>query len=102
MPEEGSTTTVNEVTKTTDGQVKISIEKYDELLEKVADQKGTISDLRSRLHKATNEPPVINRTVVNKTAEMLADERRVWGGTCMGLGASLLVVGAFIYRAGTK
>jgi hypothetical protein len=43
---------------------------------------------------------VIHRTVVNKTAEMLAEEHRVWGGTLMGLGAATFVVGALRYRAG--
>ena len=81
MPEE--VTSTNEVRTTSDGTVKISVEKYNELLE-----------------KAAAKPPVINRTTVNKTAEMLAKEQRMWGGTFMGLGGSMFVVGAFLYRAG--
>lgn len=100
MPDEGSRTTIDEVKKTSDGQVKIAVEKYNELLETIADQKSTVSDLRERLRRAVNEPPVINRTVVNKTTEMVAEEHRVWGGSLMGLGATLFVIGAFRYRAG--
>jgi hypothetical protein len=76
-------TTVNAVKTLSDGTVKISVEKYTELLE-----------------KAAVKPPVINRTVVNKTAEMLVAEHRAWGVTLMGLGASFLVVGALRYRLG--
>lgn len=74
---------INEVKTTSDGTVKISIEKYNELLE-----------------KAAVKPPVIKQTTVNKTAEMLAKETRMWGGGLMGLGVSLFVVGACIYKAG--
>jgi tartrate dehydratase alpha subunit/fumarate hydratase class I-like protein len=81
MPDE--VTKINEVKTTSDGTVKISVEKYNELLE-----------------KAAVKPPVINRTTVNKTAEMLAKETRMWGGGLMGLGASLFVLGACVYKAG--
>lgn len=81
MPDE--VTNINEVKTTSDGTVKISIEKYNELLE-----------------KAAVKPPVIKQTTVNKTAEMLAKETRMWGGGLMGLGVSLFVVGACIYKAG--
>jgi phage head maturation protease len=81
MPDEVSTTTTEAVKKTSDGFVKISVEKYEELLE-----------------KSVYKPPVINRTVVHKTAEMLSQENRTWGGTFMGLGASLFVVGVLRYR----
>ena len=37
--------------------------------------------------KAAAKPPVINRTTVIKTEEMIAKEFRVWGGSLMGLGA---------------
>lgn len=94
------TTTVNAVKTASDGTVKIAVEKYNELLETVADQKGSISGLKEQLRKAVNEPPVINRTVVNKTAEMLSQEHRAWGGTFMGLGAAFFVVGALRYKAG--
>lgn len=77
--------TVQSIKTASDGTVKLSIEMYNELLE-----------------KAATKPPVINRTIVNKTAEMLAQEQRVWGGTFMALGSSLAVVGAFLYRVGKK
>jgi hypothetical protein len=80
MPDE--ITTSNEVKTTSNGSVKISVEKYNELLEKAA------------------KPSVINRTEVIKTAEMAAREYRMWGGTFMGLGVSLFIVGARLYRAG--
>jgi hypothetical protein len=81
MADEVSNTTVESVKKTSDGSVKISVERYEELLE-----------------KAAAKPPVINRTTVHKTPEMLSQEHRAWGGTFMGLGASLFVIGAFRYR----
>lgn len=74
---------IHEVKTASDGFVKITVERYNELIE-----------------KASAKPPVVNRTVVNKTAEMLAQERRTWGGSFMGLGASFFVVGALLYKAG--
>lgn len=100
MAGEASSSTTTEVKQTSDGQVKIAVEKYNDLLETIAAQKGSINDLRGRLQKAVDEPPIIHRTVVNKTAEMVAEERRVWGGSLMGLGATLFVVGGFLYRSG--
>lgn len=94
-------TEITETVKTaSDGSVKISVEKYNELLETVASQKGSISSLRTQLNQIRAEPPVINRTVVEKTAEMAAQDNRVWGGTLMGLGASMLVIGALRFKAG--
>jgi len=81
MADEVSTST--EVKTTSDGTVKISVEKYNELLE-----------------KAAAKPPVVNRTTVIKTDEMVAKENRMVGGTLMGLGGSLFVIGAFCYKAG--
>lgn len=75
-------TNINEVKTTSDGTVKISVEKYNEML------------------RLANRPQTINKTQVIKTAEMLAKEYRMWGGALMGLGGSLFVVGAFLYRAG--
>jgi gas vesicle protein len=100
MSDEVSSSITETIKQSSDGSVKISVEKYNELLETIASQKGSISNLTERLNKAVNEPPVIHRTVVNKTAEMLAEEHRVWGGTLMGLGAATFVVGALRYRAG--
>ena len=82
MPEQ--VTSLEEVKSVSDGTVKISVEKYEELLKKAA--------------KPTEM--IVNRTVVNKTAEMAAREYRLWGGSFMGLGAALFTVGAFLYRQG--
>lgn len=75
-------TSIHEVKTASDGSVKISVEKYEELLKKAA------------------RPTTVNRTEVIKTAEMAAREYRLWGGTFMGLGAAMFTVGAFLYRAG--
>ena len=93
-------TTVETVNTVSDGSVKIAVEKYNELLETITDQKGSISKLKDQLHEARNVRPVINQTVINKTDEMLAREHLAWGGTLMGLGVSLFVVGAFRYKLG--
>lgn len=99
MPEEASTTTTTVNAVASDGSVKIAVEKYNELLEKITDQKSSISRLREQLNEARNAPPVINKTVM-KTAEMVAEDHRVWGGTFMVLGAVFFTVGAFRYKAG--
>jgi uncharacterized membrane protein len=93
------TTTVEAVKTASDGSVKIAVEKYNELLEKITDQKSSIDKLKDQLYTAQNAPP-INRTVINKTAEMVAEDHRVWGGSFMGLGAVFFVIGAFRYKAG--
>jgi len=80
MPDE---TIKTETVKTaSDGTVKIAVERYNELIE-----------------KAAAKPPVINRTTVHKTAEMLAQEHRAWGVTFMLGGAAALVVGAIRFGA---
>lgn len=77
----------NETVQTTktssDGTVKIAVERYNELVE-----------------QAAVKPAVINKTVVQKTPEMLAKEQRVMGGTLMGLGASSFTVGALLFKSG--
>lgn len=100
MPDEVSTTTTEAVKKLSDGTVNISIEKYEDLLEKIATKEGRISSLNEMLNRARAEPPIINRTVIEKTPEMLAAEHRAWGGSLMGLGVSLFVVGAIRYKLG--
>src|SRR5215210_2323683 len=100
MSDEVSTTTVNSVKAASDGTVKIAVEKYNELLETIAGQTGSINRLKEQLSEARNTPPVINRTVIHKTAEMVAQDHRVWGGSFMGLGAAFFVVGALRYKAG--
>lgn len=76
-------TNINEVKTSSDGNVKISLERYNQLL-KAAEAK----------------PVVVNRTQVIRTAEMLAADYRMWGGGLMGLGASMFAVGAFLYKKG--
>jgi len=98
MPDE--VTNTSESKTTSDGTVKISVEKYNELLETVASQKDSIGDLRTQLNKARNEPPVIHQTEVIKTPEMLAAEYRMWGGGLMGVGGSMFIIGAFLYKVG--
>lgn len=98
MADEVTSSTTEAVKTASDGTVKIAVEKYNELLETIADQKGTLSKLKEQLYEARTQPPVINRTIVNKTAAMLSQEHRAWGGTLMGLGASFFVVGALRYR----
>lgn len=93
MPDEE--TTVHAVKTASDGSVKIAVEKYNELLETIANQKGTIGGLNEQLNRARNEPPVINRTNVIKTPEILARENLLWGNTFMGVGAALFIVGAW-------
>jgi hypothetical protein len=102
MADEVVTEIAETVKKMSDGTVNISIEKYEALVEKVADKDSTIRSLRDQLFRARNEPPVINRTVVHKTAEMLAQEHRAWGVTLMGLGTAFFGVGALRYKAGRK
>jgi hypothetical protein len=80
MPEE--VTNVSEIKTTSDGTVKISVEKYNELLK-----------------AAATKPPVVHTTVI-RTTEMLAKEYRMWGGGLMGLGASMGIVGACLYYKG--
>lgn len=100
MADEVSTSTINEVKTSSDGSVKISVEKYNELLEKIANQKGSIDRLNGALTRARNEPPIINRTVVEKTPEILARELRAWGITFMGFGAASFAIGASLYKNG--
>lgn len=93
MPDE--VTTSNVVKTASDGSVKIAVEKYNEMIETIAKQKVSIGDLNGRLTRALNEPPVVHRTTVVKTPEMLVKESKVWGSTFVGIGACLVVVGTF-------
>lgn len=94
MSDEVEATSTQTVKKVSDGTVNIAVEKYNELLQTIADQKGSINGLRESLNRLRNEPPVIHRTTVVKTPEMQARDNLVWGNTLMGVGASLFVVGA--------
>jgi len=93
VPDE--TITTETVKTASDGMVKIALEKYNELVDTIASQKGELIQLRNR-------PPVVNRTVVNKTAEMVSEEHRAWGGTFMLTGAAMVVVGAIRYKMGRE
>lgn len=95
-----ATETVETIKTASDGMVKITIEKYNELVETVASQKGSLSSLREQLARVRAEPPVINRTIIHKTPEMVAGDHRVWGTTFMGTGALLFGLGVFRFRAG--
>lgn len=94
-------TNVSEVKTLSDGSVNISIEKYNNLIETISSQKGSIKKISEQLSRLQSEPPVINRTTVIKTAEMAAKEYRVWGGTLMGLGVTMFAVGLRLYKAGS-
>jgi ABC-type Fe3+-citrate transport system substrate-binding protein len=101
MADETESTVTNSVKTASDGTVKIAVEKYNEMLEKIADQKGSISRLTEQLTQARNAPP-INRTIVEKTPEMAAEDNRLWGGSLMGLGAATFIVGAIRYKLGSR
>lgn len=92
-------TNISAVKTASDGMVRIAIEKYNELLETIANQKGSISKLNQSLNEARNQPPIVNRTTVIKTPEILASENRAWGNTLISLGAAMLVIGAFRRKA---
>jgi hypothetical protein len=93
-------TNIHAIKTASDGTVQIAVEKYNELLETIANQKGSIGKLSDQLSRARNEPPMINRTIVEKTPQMVAQDHRVWGGTLMGLGVTMFVVGAIRFRLG--
>ena len=96
-----ATETVQSVKTDSDGIVKIAVEKYTELLDTINSQKISIADLKNQLTQARNYvPPVINRTIIEKTPEMVAQDNRVWGGTFLGLSASMFIDGAIRLRRG--
>jgi hypothetical protein len=74
---------ISEIKTTSDGSVNISIEKYNELCE-----------------QAAAKPAVIHRTTVIKTPEMAAQELRVGGGSLMGLGGAMFVIGSVLLKIG--
>ena len=79
---------MEEVTSTaktiSDGNVTITVEKYQELLA-----------------KAAQAAPIIRHTIL-KTDKMVADENRMWGAVFLGGGISLSVIGGLIYRTGVR
>lgn len=84
-----------EVTSTvktaSDGMVTIAVERYEELLSKAAEK-----------------PPVVHQNVIRnvkevvKTPEVAASDNKVWGGSLIGIGAGLFVVGAIRYFVGVR
>jgi hypothetical protein len=78
MAEEVSTT----VKSVSDGMVKISVEAYQDLLTKAAEK-----------------PPIVHRHV-NRTIDIVAADNKMIGGSLMGFGVALLVIGGAIYLKG--
>lgn len=76
-------TNITEIKTSSDGNVKISIEKYNELLA-----------------AAARKPAVITQKQIIKTEAMVARELRMWGGSLMGFGAAAFVIGAILFKAG--
>ena len=72
------------VKKTSDGMVKISLEKYEELTAKAA------------------EPKSYYPTYVQKTAEQAANDMIAMGAVSMGGGAVLLVAGGIMVLKGLR
>lgn len=73
--------TVTNVSKS-DGMVKITIEHYQQLME-----------------KAREKAPIVYNTI-QKTPEVSASENKAWGVTFIGLGVAFLAVGAIRLRTG--
>lgn len=80
MAEETSAT----VKKTSDGQVRITVEKYHELLE-----------------KAATKPPIVHN-VTQKTAAMVAADNKMWGVVFIGGGTTLVLLGSWLYATGKR
>jgi Ethanolamine utilization protein EutJ (predicted chaperonin) len=78
-------TTSETVKKTSDGMVKISLEKYEEL------------------NRKANEPKVYpNYTTVQKTAAMQAADNKMYGCLWMGGGVSMVLIGAIQFAVGVR
>lgn len=78
-------TTSETVKKTSDGQVKISIEHYQELQTKA------------------NEPKVYpHYTTVQKTPEMQASDNKTYGVVLMGGGVAMFAIGALQFLHGVR
>lgn len=73
---------INTVKSSSDGAVTITVERYQELLDKAAEK-----------------APIIYRTV-HKTAAIAAADNRAWGAVLMGFGTSFLVIGGIMYAVG--
>jgi len=77
--------TTTSVTTTSDGHVKITLEKYQEL------------------QRLANEEKVYpHYTTVEKTPAMVASDNKMWGSVFMGGGASMFLIGALQFWTGVK
>lgn len=80
-------TSTNVVKTASDGTVKITVEKYQELLAKAAEEK---------------RPVYPTYTTVEKTPAMVAADNQMWGTIFMGGGASIFLVGLFQFVHGMR
>jgi len=74
--------TTNVVKTASDGTVKITVEKYHELVAKAAEK-----------------APIIHN-VTHKTKEVAAIDNKVWGAVFVGLGLSVAVIGGIVHMVG--
>ena len=75
----------NTVKTTSDGTVKITVERYQELLE-----------------KSQEKAPVYNYTTMQKTPAMVANDNLMWGSVFMSGGLAVAGIGAVIFAVGLK
>lgn len=74
------------VKQSSDGMVKITVEKYNELLAKSAEK-----------------APIIHRTThVHRTPEIVASDNKMRGGCMMGVGVAFVVVGGIRFFIGYR
>lgn len=85
MAENTTETTTTSVEKASDGTVKISVEKYEELLRKANEQKVTY-----------------NQTIVERTAEQVAEGQVMWGNLLVVAGVVQVGVGFYLRLKGAK
>ena len=79
MAEETTESVTTTTAKASDGTVKISVEKYEELMRKANEQKVTY-----------------NQTVIEKTPEMAASDKIVFGNLFMVAGVAQIASGAYL------
>lgn len=84
---------ISETVKTSsDGFVKLTIEKYEELMKKAAEKPPVIN-------RIIEQPPdIINRII--KTPEMAAADNKLWGIGLMVVGGAIVAAGAITYAIG--
>lgn len=76
--------TTNVIKSVSDGNVTITVERYQELLEKAAEK----------------APVIIN--TVQKTAAMAASDNKVFGGLLIGGGMAMSALGGIVYTIGRR